>query len=305
MATSMEAPEITPLVTNKELIETFFELDHIINQHACCYEDCASDFGFDKDRNRLSFPLLVFAPFLDEDKHTAEEQLIFIEATLGCYKMSLDNIDFSTNKSGATLANKPLIGCHAHCLHLAAKTAMTAVEHHLGKLDALISKLKTFKCSATLHTKTALTPAARQETRWTSTQEMIARYFKIKQHIEEIATGDGELTELLLSPAANFSLKACYDVLNSMGLLKKRKLDSSNKVSAYIELNYIPCTSVDVESLFSMAKYITTDHRARLLPVTLEMLVFLKHNRRFWTAAHIHEALQLSGNIALVNDADD
>ena len=47
---------------------------------------------------------------------------------------------------------------------------------------------------------------------------MIARYFKIKQHIEEIATGDGELTELLLSPAANFSLKACYDdVLSSMG----------------------------------------------------------------------------------------
>ena len=38
-----------------------------------------------------------------------------------------------------------------------------------------------------------------------------ARYFKIKQHIEEIATGDDELTELLLSPAVNFSLKACYD----------------------------------------------------------------------------------------------
>ena len=91
------------------------------------------------------------------------------------------------------------------------------------------------------------------------------------------------------------------------GLLKKRKLDSSNKVSAYIDLNYIPCTSIDVESLFSMAKYmyITTDHRARLLPVTMEMLVFLKHNRHFWTAAHIHEALQLSDNIALFDDADD
>ena len=40
MAASMEAPEITSLVTNKELIETFFELDHISNQHACRYEDC-------------------------------------------------------------------------------------------------------------------------------------------------------------------------------------------------------------------------------------------------------------------------
>ena len=158
--------------------------------------------------------------------------------------MSLDNIDFfvgdncSTNKRCATLANKPLIGCHAHCLHLAAKTAMTAVEHHLGKLDALISKLKIFKCSATLHTKTALTTAARQETRWTSTQEMIARYFKIKQHIEEIATGDGELTELLLSPAANFSLKACYDdVLNSMGECTKL---CSSTINLLILLKCIP-----------------------------------------------------------------
>ena len=158
--------------------------------------------------------------------------------------MSLDNIDFfvgdncSTNKRCATLANKPLIGCHAHCLHLAAKTAMTAVEHHLGKLDALISKLKTIKCSAMLHTKTALTPAARQETHWTSTQEMIARYFKIKQHIEEIATGDGELTELLLSPAANFSLKACYDdVLNSMGECTKLR---SSTINLLILLKCIP-----------------------------------------------------------------
>ena len=46
MAASMEAPEITPLVTNKELIETFFELDYISNQHSCRYEDC-------KKRNRM------------------------------------------------------------------------------------------------------------------------------------------------------------------------------------------------------------------------------------------------------------
>lgn len=227
MAASMEAPEITPLVTNKELIETFFELDHISNQHACRYEDCkkrnkkvsantnkhgyanlmshlrnkhssymddyayrtqpgrrnaqlhfvtltkseaenlfewfvlvldknmplnflddsdwrkviklepitskrfksvgsrlvhvvegvigadlakrrsvglvfdgwgkrvdgtayfaitgASDFGFDKDGNRLSFPLLAFAPFLDEEKHTADEQLTFIEVNSQIY----------------------------------------------------------------------------------------------------------------------------------------------------------------------------------------------------------------------------
>ena len=45
----------------------------------------ASDFGFDKDGNRLSFPLLAFAPFLDEEKHTAEEQLTFIEVKSQIY----------------------------------------------------------------------------------------------------------------------------------------------------------------------------------------------------------------------------
>ena len=75
--------------------------------------------------------------------------------------------------------------------------------------------------------------------------------------------------------------------------LKKRKMDAEKKGSNYINLSFIPTGSVEVELLLSTAKYIATDYRARLLPVTLEMLMFLKHNRRFWDVSHVHEALQL------------
>ena len=65
-----------------------------------------------------------------------------------------------------------------------------------------------------------------------------------------------------------------------------------------------PTGSVEVESLLSTAKYIATD-RARLLPVTLEMLMFLKHNRRFWDVSHVHEALQLPDSQLFDDDDGD
>eukprot|EP00731_Ephydatia_muelleri_P000864 Em0001g864a len=60
-----------------------------------------------------------------------------------------------------------------------------------------------------------------------------------------------------------------------------------------------------VESLLSTAKYIATDYRARLLPVTLEMLMFLKHNRRFWDVSHMQEALQLPDSELFDDDDGD
>ena len=86
--------------------------------------------------------------------------------------------------------------------------------------------------------------------------------------------------------------------------LKKRKMDAEKKGSNYINLSFIPTGSVEVESLLSTAKYIATD-RARLLPVTLEMLMFLKHNRRFWDVSHVHEALQLPDSELFDDDDGD
>eukprot|EP00731_Ephydatia_muelleri_P013152 Em0007g462a len=82
-------------------------------------------------------------------------------------------------------------------------------------------------------------------------------------------------------------------------------MDAEKKGSNYINLSFIPTGSVEVESLLSTAKYIATDYRARLLPVTLEMLMFLKHNRRFWDVSHVHEALQLPDSELFDDDDGD
>ena len=107
------------------------------------------------------------------------------------------------------------------------------------------------------------------------------------------------------APAAGPAvLAAAGGKIDFMALLKKRKMETEQKGSAYINLSFIPTGSVDVETSFSSAKYIATDQRSRLLPVTLETLMFLKHNRRFWSVAQVHEALQLADNI-LYDDEDD
>eukprot|EP00731_Ephydatia_muelleri_P019260 Em0012g85a len=165
--------------------------------------------------------------------------------------------------------------------------------------------MKTMNNHAKLKTKTALAPIPRQETRWTSTQEMIQRYFKLKPFIEELAAGDADLTALLLSPTENFAVKSCFDTVLVSLPLKKRKMNAEKKGSNYINLSFIPTGSVEVESLLSTAKYIATDYRARLLPVTLEMLMFLKHNRRFWDVSHVHEALQLPDSELFDDDDGD
>ena len=162
--------------------------------------------------------------------------------------MSLENIHFfvgdncATNKRCANLADKPLVGCHAHRLDLAAKSVMETIEHHLVKLDALVSNMKTMNNHAKLKTKTALAPIPRQETRWTSTQEMIQRYFKLKPFIEELAAGDADLTALLLSPTENFAVKSCFDTV----------LVSLRECSKYLQRRKQPLNLAEARACFDV-----------------------------------------------------
>jgi hypothetical protein len=71
-------------------------------------------------------------------------------------------------------------------------------------------------------------------------------------------------------------------------VLKKRKLEGSCfKLTTSKYLNFTECvipTSNVVERLFSQAKLVSTDTRKKLLPRTLESIMFLKYNRSFWSA---------------------
>ncbi len=67
-------------------------------------------------------------------------------------------------------------------------------------------------------------------------------------------------------------------------ILKRQRIQQSNR-SAYIDTRFLLPTSNPVERLFSMSKRIFSDKRRRLLPRTLEALLFLKQNRILWNMA--------------------
>ena len=100
-----------------------------------------------------------------------------------------------------------------------------------------------------------------------------------------ILSGDEErMTAREKSATARFKKNNLVDVLpafdfnnlNAFVNVGKKRKESHSSFSSYHDLSYIPASSVTVESLFSMSKYILTDQRRSLLPSTLEILIILK-----------------------------
>jgi hypothetical protein len=80
--------------------------------------------------------------------------------------------------------------------------------------------------------------------------------------------------------------------------MKKAKTAASGPVaSSYYNLEFIPLGTIQAESFFSTAKFVLSDHRRRLLPITFEQILFLKYNRRFWDMTTVHEALGLADTV--------
>ena len=73
---------------------------------------------------------------------------------------------------------------------------------------------------------------------------------------------------------------------------KKRRLQlSSQKVSEYGSLKILLPTSNILERFFSSATYSSSDLRQKLLPMNLEMQLFLKVNEKFWDENLVSQAL--------------
>ncbi|GMF46637.1 unnamed protein product [Phytophthora fragariaefolia] len=72
-------------------------------------------------------------------------------------------------------------------------------------------------------------------------------------------------------------------------VLKKARLQSTK--STYVQVDTIPPTSNLAERLFSVARAMYSLHRHSLLPVSLEMILFLRTNRSYWDAQTLHQCL--------------
>ena len=342
--------------------------------------------------------LLAMSPMEDETSQSAAEHKQFLLSTLATYGKSLDNVcafigdNCSTNQALATSCNVPLIGCFSHILNLAVKNVMLAddeVKIIIEKVAELMRVLKTAKGAAHLRNITDLKAVKKNETRWTSTFDMLSRYIrllpslcdmeeeyiiqKLPAQVENLAIKSllvqleqvnsmmkylqrdninlanarecfdalikvFPATSVYLSPDARIvhspkfinavvkiqngnttslsqaeknwveSLKVKMDdvgddglsdndvnaenaILNFLESEDTREVKKRRVMEEYINLDFLVPTSNCVERLFSIAKYVYTPQRQSILPMNLEMLLFLRVNEPIWTKKLVCEAL--------------
>ncbi|KAE8973201.1 hypothetical protein PR001_g26384 [Phytophthora rubi] len=153
--------------------------------------------------NRAETVLLAMAPLVDDEveDRTAESHVAFLSTILGFFNRTTNDIIFvvgdncSTNGKVSKLLGVPLVGCASHRLNLAVTVFMGKHEHELEKVQLLMRKLRTLNAAAKLRKYTSLRPALRQDTRWSSTFKMVARFFELQEFLE----ADDGLCELLPS----------------------------------------------------------------------------------------------------------
>lgn len=178
--------------------------------------------------------LLSISPLIDETSLNALEHVTFVENVLNVYGKTLANVcaligdNCNTNKAVASLSGIPLIGCHSHLLNLAVKRIFfgngdNENEHENENMKMLIQKvvelvktLKTTKGAAFLRQYTDLKAIKKNETRWTSTYEMLERYVRLLPYLSQIQ--DPHIVKKFLNPSENLLVK---ELVNDLELINK------------------------------------------------------------------------------------
>jgi hypothetical protein len=146
--------------------------------------------------------LLSFSPLNDETTLTAASMADSIDWIIGYYELDYAKCIFlvgdntEVNPALARRLKLNFIGCHSHTLNLAVKKKMlqnSEIKPLIEKVHKMMLKLNSLKRRALLKSKTKLAPKIENATRWTSTFEMLKRYFQIIDSVRELFANDMEL----------------------------------------------------------------------------------------------------------------
>ncbi|ETP08613.1 hypothetical protein F441_15490 [Phytophthora nicotianae CJ01A1] len=142
-------------------------------------------------------PLLSMAPLLDapDDDLSAQRHLDFLA-------------DMLLRDFGGTAGAVSVLCCQ----QLLRKPTASKSDGNSASSSGT-HELRTVTQSAKLRLKTALRPVIRQDTRWSSTFEMVRRYFKL---LEFLDADDDEIMEILPLPAANKRLRTLHQELRDI-----------------------------------------------------------------------------------------
>lgn len=114
---------------------------------------------------------------------------------------------------------------------------------------------------------------------------------KIQKGYEESLTKTEQesVSSLLLSPADNDVEESLSRTLTIEERLAKRQRVC--KTSAYINCNFVLGSVAEAERVWSICKYVLSDHRSSLTPQLFEALIYLRYNERFWDPQLVAEAV--------------
>ena len=123
------------------------------------------------------------------------------------------------NKRIANIKKLPLVGCASHRFNLAVQEHLKEHEVLVEKIKKLASKLKHGLPAAKLRRHTPLASVTRNQTRWSSTFEMLKRYTQIREYIRLI--GDADIDDLCLTPRENRDVDTLLPVLTDLDAVTK------------------------------------------------------------------------------------
>lgn len=134
--------------------------------------------------------LLAIAPPYDETNYDASFHKSFIEDVLLLYGKDLSNLLFlvgdnaPVNTRLSNLLDVSFVGCASHRFNLACQKFLQPYETMLLGIHSLMVTLSTIKQAGKLRLKTKLEPVKRNATRWSSTYDMLKRFFQLLEFID-------------------------------------------------------------------------------------------------------------------------
>ena len=150
--------------------------------------------------------LLSIRPLLAEEVvgMTATDHLRHISKVMSSYGRASEDIlcfvgdNCAVNKKMAADLGVPLLGCASHKFNLAVRMwikSQPQLAIIINKVSLVMKKASTLKIAAKLRQLTAYSTVRENDTRWSSTYQMLTRFFKIQSQLSVLA----ELLELLPS----------------------------------------------------------------------------------------------------------
>jgi hypothetical protein len=141
--------------------------------------------------------LLSMRPLLADaiEGMTADDHLEHLSIVLQGYGKTLNNIvclcgdNCSVNRSMSRILGAPLLGCGSHKFNLAVRKWIdTDIELSsvIEKVSKVMKKASTLKVASKLRQLTAYHTVRENDTRWSSTFQMIDRFLKIQGHLSQL-----------------------------------------------------------------------------------------------------------------------